>query len=82
MIIDGQRKKVPEFSFTNQDGKTITNKDYIGQVYVVDFFFTTCPTICPRMSKNLVDIQDTFKDNPDFGIASFSINPEMIHQKF
>ncbi|AUC74262.1 SCO family protein [Olleya sp. Bg11-27] len=76
LIIDGQPKKVPEFSFTDQDGKTITNKDYLGQVYVVDFFFTTCPTICPRMSKNLAMIQDKFKDNPDFGIASFSINPE------
>ncbi|QCE41596.1 SCO family protein [Psychroserpens sp. NJDZ02] len=76
LIIDGQPKKVPEFSFTDQDGKTITNKDYLGQVYVVDFFFTTCPTICPRMSKNLAVIQDKFKDNPDFGIASFSINPE------
>lgn len=76
LIIDGQRKKVPEFSFTDQDGKTITNKDYLGQVYVVDFFFTTCPTICPRMSKNLALIQDAFKDNSEFGIASFSINPE------
>ena len=76
LIIDGQPKKVPEFSFSDQDGKTITNKDYLGQVYVVDFFFTTCPTICPRMSKNLAVIQDKFKDNPDFGIASFSINPE------
>ncbi|WP_339875934.1 SCO family protein [Olleya marilimosa] len=76
LVINGERKKVPEFSFTNQDGKTITNKDYLGQVYVVDFFFTTCPTICPRMSSNLASIQNTFKDNPEFGIASFSIMPD------
>lgn len=76
LIINDQPKKVPEFSFTDQNGKTITNKDYLGQVYVVDFFFTTCPTICPRMTSNLANIQDTFKDNPDFGIASFSIMPD------
>ena len=76
LVINGERKKVPEFSFTDQNGNTITNKDYLGKVYVVDFFFTTCPTICPRMSRNMVIIQDAFKDESDFGIASFSINPD------
>ncbi|WP_299127377.1 SCO family protein [uncultured Winogradskyella sp.] len=75
--INNQPKKVPAFSFVNQDGKTITNADYLGKVYIVEFFFTTCPTICPRMSRNLVDIQDEFKDFNDFGVASFTINPEM-----
>ncbi len=74
--INGERKKVPPFSFTNQNGDTITNTDYEGKVYVVEFFFATCPTICPRMSKNLVTIQDTFKNEANFGIASFTINPE------
>ncbi|MBU2940060.1 SCO family protein [Lacinutrix sp. C3R15] len=73
--INGQPKKVPDFSFKNQDGKTISNKDYLGKVYVIEFFFTTCPTICPRMSRNLVDIQNTFPDNKNFGVASFTINP-------
>ena len=73
--INGKAKKVPNFSFTNQDGKTITQDDYIGKVYLVEFFFTTCPTICPRMNRNLVEIQDAFKGNEDFGIASFSIMP-------
>ena len=74
---DGQNRKVPDFSFTSHNGKTITNKDYLGRVYVVEFFFTTCPTICPRMNRNLVQIQDEFKDlEKDFGIASFTINPE------
>ncbi len=74
--INGQPKKVPSFSFTDQNGKTITNKDYEGKVYIVEFFFTTCPTICPRMSSNLVQIQNTFDDFDNFGVASFTINPE------
>lgn len=74
--INGEAKKVPEFSFTDQNGETITNKDYLGKVYVVEFFFTTCPSICPKMNRNLVEIQGAFKGNNDFGIASFSINPE------
>jgi protein SCO1/2 len=73
--INGMPKKVPEFSFINQDGKTISNKDYEGKVYVIEFFFTTCPTICPRMSENLVQIQNTFDGFNDFGVASFTINP-------
>jgi len=75
LIINGERKRVPDFSFTDQNGKTITNNDYLGKVYVVEFFFTTCPTICPRMNKNLVQIQNTFKDFENFGVASFTINP-------
>ena len=75
--INGELKTVPDFSFTNQNGKTITNTDYLGKVYVVEFFFTTCPTICPRMNANMVDIQNHFKEFiNDFGIASFSINPK------
>lgn len=74
--IDGEPKKVPAFSFTDQNGKIITNEDYLGKVYIVEFFFSTCPTICPRMNKNLVDIQDEFKDFENFGIASFTINPD------
>lgn len=75
--INGEPKKVPEFSFTDQNGKTITDKDYLGKVYVVEFFFTTCPTICPRMNRNLVEIQEEFKDFQNFGVASFTITPEI-----
>jgi len=74
--INGAPKKVPAFSFINQDGNTITNKDYEGKVYLVEFFFTTCPTICPRMSENLVQIQNNFESFEDFGVASFTINPK------
>ncbi len=74
--INDEPKKVPNFSFMNQYGKMISNEDYQGKVYVVEFFFTTCPTICPLMNTNLIQIQNEFKDFDDFGIASFSINPE------
>lgn len=66
----------PEFSFTNQDGEIIDNSYYQGKVYVAEFFFTTCPTICPIMNNHMVKIQDEFYGNLDFGIVSFSINPE------
>src|SRR5690606_28412901 len=69
-------KKVPPFEFINQDGDTITNEDYLGKVYIVEFFFTTCPSICPVMSRNLVTLQEEFKSSSDFGIASFTIDPE------
>ncbi|HET8839411.1 MAG TPA: SCO family protein [Flavobacteriaceae bacterium] len=68
--------EVPQFSFTDQNGKTITNEDYNGKVYVVEFFFTTCPSICPIMNENMVKVQDEFFGNPNFAIASFSIDPE------
>ena len=69
--------KVPDFEFINQDEKVITNKDYDGKVYVVEFFFATCPTICPLMNQKMVEIQNEFMGNPNFGIASFSITPDI-----
>ena len=72
-----EKRTVPAFSFTNQEGKTITNKNYEGKVYVVEFFFTTCPSICPIMTDKMLVLQDAFFGNPEFGIASISITPEM-----
>lgn len=68
--------KAPDFSLTNQDGKTITNNDYLGKVYVLEFFFTTCPTICPVMNQNMLTIQNEFFGNKNFGIASITIDPK------
>jgi len=68
--------KVPAFEFTDQHGETITNESYKGKVYVVEFFFTTCPTICPIMNEKMVTVQNEFFGNPNFGIASISINPD------
>ena len=68
--------KVPDFEFINQHGKTITNKDFKGKVYVVEFFFTTCPSICPIMTDEMLKIQKAFYGNPKFAIASISITPD------
>lgn len=74
--INGEKKTVPEFSFEDQNGKIVTNEDYKDKVYVVEFFFTTCPSICPKMNYNLIQIQNYFQDyQDDFGVASFTINP-------
>ena len=69
--------KVPRFEFINQNGKTINNSNFDGKVHVVEFFFTTCPTICPLMNKKMGTIQKEFFGNPNFAIASISINPEV-----
>lgn len=69
--------KVPDFEFINQEGNIITNKTYEGKVFVVEFFFSTCPTICPLMNQKMLTIQDSFFGNPEFGIASISITPEI-----
>ncbi len=76
LSLNGERRRVPEFAFLNQDSLLISNEDYKGKVFVVDFFFTSCPTICPLMSTNLVEIQNEFRDFDNFGVASFTINPE------
>lgn len=67
--------KVPEFSMTDQNNQTITNKDMLGKVYVVEFFFTSCPTICPIMSNNLRNVEDEI-NNPNLGFISVTIDPK------
>ncbi len=73
--------KVPAFSFVNQQGDTITNETMKGKVYIVDFFFTTCPTICTPMTRNLSKAYDRLKDQKDFAILSISIDPEFDTQE-
>ncbi len=68
---------VADFSFTNQNGKTITQKEYEGVVYVADFFFTTCPTICPVMQDNMLEIQEHFKDNSKVMLLSHTVMPDI-----
>ena len=74
--LDGEKKRVPDFVFTNQDGRLISNEDYLGKVYVIEFFFTTCPTICPIMNANMKRLEEAFGNRDDFGIASFTIDPD------
>ncbi|TRX38635.1 SCO family protein [Flavobacterium sp. ZT3R18] len=66
---------VPKFELVNQDNVKITNESYNGKVYVLEFFFATCPSICPKMNANMVTIQNAFFGNPNFGIASITIDP-------
>ncbi|HMK05337.1 MAG TPA: SCO family protein [Ferruginibacter sp.] len=67
---------VQGFSFVNQNGKTITQKDVEGKVYVAEYFFTTCKGICPKMNANMRRIFDAFKDEPGFMILSHTCMPE------
>jgi protein SCO1/2 len=69
--------KIAHFSFVNQNGKTITQKDYEGKIYVADFFFTTCGTICPIMTTNMIDIQKAFLNNPKVMLLSHTVTPEI-----
>ncbi len=75
ITLNGEKRSVPSFNFYNQDSLLISEKDFTNKVFVVEFFFTTCPTICPVMNKNLVYVQDQLANQDNFGIASFSINP-------
>ena len=67
---------VPNFELTDQNNQKISNKDFDGKVYVLEFFFATCPSICPIMNRNMVSIQNEFFGNPNFGQVSITINPE------
>ena len=69
--------KIADFSFQNQNNKTITQEDYKDVIYVADFFFTTCPTICPIMTDNMVWLQDKIKEMPDVNLLSFSVTPDI-----
>ncbi|HVU57705.1 MAG TPA: SCO family protein [Puia sp.] len=66
---------VHAFSFTNQDGRTITQKDVDGKVYVAEYFFTTCKGICPKMNKNMKEVALEFAGEPDFRILSYTVDP-------
>jgi protein SCO1/2 len=65
----------PKFELVNQDNIKITNETYKGKVYVLEFFFTTCPSICPKMNLSMLAIENSFFGNPNFGIVSITIDP-------
>ncbi len=71
------RHIIADFKFQNQNGKWITQKDYEGKIYVADFFFTTCPTICPKMTNNMVWLQNQIKNNPKVMLLSHSVTPDI-----
>lgn len=69
--------RIGDFELVNQDGKAVTNKDFDGFYYVTDFFFTTCPTICPSMSAQMQRVQKKYMDDDDFKILSHTVQPEV-----
>ena len=69
--------KISDFAFTNQNGKIITQKDYEGKIYVADFFFTTCGSICPKMTANMADVQKAILNNPKVMLLSHTVLPEI-----
>lgn len=73
----GNDHKIADFAFTNQNGKIITQKNYENTIYVADFFFTTCPTICPKMTNNMVWLQEQLKKYPSVKLLSFSVTPDI-----
>jgi len=68
---------VADFSLINQNGKTVTQEDYQDKIYVTDFFFTRCQTICPVMTKNMEKIQETFLNDDEIKLLSLSVTPTL-----
>ena len=68
---------IAPFSLINQNGKIITQEDYQGKIYIADFFFTTCPTICPKMTANMGEIQSRILNDPKIKLLSFSVTPKI-----
>ena len=68
---------ISDFSLINQNGKTITQEDYKDKIYVADFFFTTCQTICPMMTDNMLEVQNKLKNDSTIMLLSHSVTPEI-----
>ena len=69
--------KIAPFNLTNQNGETITEQDYQDKIYVADFFFTTCPTICPKMTANMGQLQNEFLEDSQVKFLSYSVTPQI-----
>ncbi len=74
-VTDTLYHQVPDFHFTDQNGLPVTASTFEGKVYIADFFFTTCPTICPVMKNNLLKVYEAYKDSASVSILSHSIDP-------
>ena len=68
--------QIPDFTFVNQDSQTVTNASFAGKAYVADFFFISCPTICPKTTKQMLRIHDQFKANPELNLVAHTIDPK------
>ena len=74
-VTDTVYYKIPPFQFVNQDSLPVSDKTFDGKIYVTDFFFVTCPTICPKMKTQLKRVYEKFKGNPDVMLLSYTIDP-------
>ncbi len=75
-VADTTQHYIPDFAFTNQEGTTVGKAQMEGKITIVDFFFTSCPSICPDMSREMERVNDVFRDEPSVRILSISIDPE------
>lgn len=76
MVVDTIYESIPPFSFLNQDSLVITNANLKGKIVVADFFFISCPTICPIMKKEMIRVYEAYKGNPEVMLISHTIDPE------
>lgn len=80
--VDGEKVKdtvphqIPKFQFIDQEGQKVTEKTFEGKVYVADFFFTNCPTICPDMTEQMNRVYKKYEDNPDLMLLSHTVDPK------
>lgn len=74
--VDTVYHSIPDYRFVDQDSMAVTPKTFENKVYVADFFFGTCPTICPLMKAQLIRVHDRFQSNPEVGILSHTIDPD------
>jgi len=75
-VTDTVYHQIPDFAFVDQDSQQVTQETVAGKIYVADFFFTSCPTICPKMKSQMLRVYEQFRDNPQVLLLSHSIDPE------
>ena len=75
-VLDTVYHTIADFEFVNQDSAKVNNQTFVNKIYIADFFFTTCPTICPKMKAQMLRVYDSIGDNPDIKILSHTIDPK------
>ena len=76
VVVDTIYHQIPDYAFVDQDSQRVTPETFAGKIYVTDFFFTSCPTICPKMKSQMLRVYERFQDNPQVLLLSHSIDPE------
>ncbi|GAB3529774.1 SCO family protein [Pontibacter brevis] len=76
LVVDTLYHQIPDFAFINQDSQRVTQATVAGKIYVTDFFFTSCPSICPKMKSEMLRVYEEYRDNPNVVLLSHSIDPQ------